>query len=468
MSNIISNAWAWLKSLGRTSDDDLSVSVAYTLIEQWKRIYANIPEWATYQTNGLTGLKTVTRKLTSSPKTICAELASLIWNEQPQIVVSKSLQEVFDNNNFFEEMQKRIEYFAALGGMAVKGYYDVGLKEIKLDFVTAERFVPLSYDSNNITDGQFLDNRTYKGKKYVRIETYHKTETGYKITNELFNIDNKRVPLDTIPEFEGLEAMVEVVTDKKLFSYIKYPVANNFDMDSPVGISMFANSLGSLEAVDIAYDLLSDEVQLGRKRIIVPDSAMKTIFDPDREAFDRFFDTNDRIYQALHFEENESYKITDNSVEIRADQILTAIDAHLRMIEAQTSFSAGTFSFDVKEGMKTATEVISDNSKTFKTKQATENQIDALIMDTIEIIGAISDIYTLGVDTAKVDIQWDDSVIEDRNSKAAYQSTLLSSKLTTQVLAIMAVHGVDETKAKAMAEQIRVENSVFVVDPGIE
>lgn len=468
MSNIISNAWAWLKSLGRTSDDDLSVSAAYTLIEQWKRIYANIPEWATYQTNGLTGLKTVTRKLTSSPKTICSELASLIWNEQPQIVVSKSLQEVFDNNNFFEEMQKRIEYFAALGGMAVKGYYDVGLKEIKLDFVTAERFVPLSYDSNNITDGQFLDNRTYKGKKYVRIETYHKTETGYTITNELFNIDNKRVPLDTIPEFEGLEAMVEVVTDKKLFSYIKYPVANNFDMDSPVGISMFANSLGSLEAVDIAYDLLSDEVQLGRKRIIVPDSAMKTIFDPDREAFDRFFDTNDRIYQAFHFEENESYKITDNSVEIRADQILTAIDAHLRMIEAQTGFSAGTFSFDVKEGMKTATEVISDNSKTFKTKQAAENQIDALIMDTIEIIGAISDIYNLGIDTSGVDTQWDDSVIEDRNSKAAYQSMLLTSKLTTQVLAIMAVHGVDEKKAQAMAEQIRVENNVFVVDPGIE
>jgi len=465
MSSIIANAWAWLKSFGRANEDDVNVSAAYTLIENWKRIYGNLPEWATYQTNGVGGLKTVNRKLTAAPKTICAELASLIWSEQPQIQVSDSLKEVLENNNFYEEMQKRIEYFAALGGMAVKGYYDG--KDVKLDYVTADRFVPLSYDTNNVTDGQFLDYRTYKGKKYVRVETYVKKDTGYTITNELF-FENKKVALGTIPYLAELLPEADIVTDKKLFSYIKYPVANNLDMESPLGISMFANSIYSLEALDTAYDLLNDELVLGRKRIIVPAAAMKAIFDETAGRFDMYFDTNDRVYQAMHFEENDSYKITDNSVELRVEQLLAAIDGHLRMIEFQTSFSPGSFSFDIKNGFKTATEVISDNSKTFKTKQAAENQIDSLIRDSIEIVGAISDIYKLGIDVSGVEISWDDSVIEDRNSKATYQIMLKTNGLTTQVKAIMEVQGVSEAEAIVIAKDIKTEQSVFVEDPGLE
>lgn len=465
MNKIFQNIWTWLKNIGKTRDDNNNLSYAYTLIETWKLIYKNLPDWATYQTNGLTGTKTVRRKLTSAAKVICAELAGLVWSEQPQMQMSKSLEEVFDDNNFFEEMQKRIEYFAALGGLAVKGYYDG--KGIKLDFVTADRFIPLSYSSDEITEAQFLDYRTYDSKQYVRIETYQVTETGYIITNELYNDENKQVPLSTIPELADLEIGVEITTDAKLFSYVKYPVANNIDMDSPLGLAMFANSLGSLEALDTAYDLLNDELVLGRKRIIVPHSAMQTIFDTDRQSFDRFFDTNDRVYQALHFEENESYKITDNSVELRVEDIMVAIDGHLRMLEFQTQFSQGSFSFDMKTGFKTATEVISDNSKTFKTKQAAQNQIDALIFDTVEIIQAISDIYQLDIDTTGFELMWDDSVIEDRNSKANYQIILKGSGLTTTVKALMEIHDISEEEARKMAEEIKAENS-FVVDPGIE
>lgn len=461
--SLLSNALSWLKKLGRNTD--ASISETYTLIEKWKRIYANKPEWSSYQTNGLTGLKTVHRKLTASAKTMCAELASLIWSEQPQIEVSDAVAEVLKNNKFYDEMQKNIEYFSALGGMAVKGYYD---GEIKIDFVTAERFVPLSYDSQTITDAQFLDNRTHKGKKYVRIESYFKTETGYTITNELFNENDKKVPLNTLPEFADLEASVDITTDKKLFHYVKYPIANNFDLDSPMGLSMFANSLSSLEALDTVYDLVNDEVVLGRKRIIVPDSAMKTIFDPDRESFDRFFDTNDRVYQALHFEENETYKITDNSVEIRIEQLQMAVDVHLRFLEKQMGFSPGSFSFDFKEGFKTATEVISDNSKTFKTKQSVENQIDSLIMGMFEIIGAIAEIYGVeGIDVSDISVQWDDSVIEDRNSKAAYQITLKNSGLQTTVKALMAVHGLNEADATKMAADIKTEKNLFIDSSGV-
>lgn len=466
IGTMFSNAIQLLRSLGKqTPMTDENIDAAYLLIEKWRAIYGNYPDWASYQTNGLNGLKTVNRKLTSASKIISAELASLIWSEQPQINVSTEIDEILKKNDFYEEMQKYIEYFSALGGIAVKGYYD-GF-EIKLDFVTAERFVPLSYTNQQITDGQFIDNRTYNGKKFVRLEIYKKTETGYIIINELYDDNNRSVPLSTIPDLEAIVTPVEVTTDKKLFSYVKYPVANNFDMNSPLGISMFANSESSLEALDTAYDLLNDELVLGRKRIIVPDAAMKAIFDPERGAMDRFFDTNDRVFQALHFEEADSYKITDNTVSLRVDQIVAAIDAHLRIIEFQTGFSQGTFSFDMKSGIKTATEVISDNSKTFKTKKAAQNQINSLLMDSIEIVQAIGELYKVEIGEKTVSILWDDSVIEDRNSKAAYWTGLKNSKLATTEDALMHIHGITEEEAKIMAEQIRAEQNIFMDSSGV-
>ena len=466
VKTFLENAISLIKSLGKKNDIDSSVDEAFSLIELWRSIYGNYPSWSTYQTNGLNGLKTVHRKLTSAGKIISAELASLIWSEQPQLTVSDEVQKILDDNNFAEEMQKNIEYFSALGGMAVKGYAVNG--EIKLDYVPANRFIPLSYNNQDVIDGQFVDRRTYMGKKFVRLETYKKTENGYIITNELFDENSKQVALATIPDLANLLPETEIITDKKLFGYVKYPVANNFDMDSPLGISIFANSIGSLEALDTAYDLLNDELVLGRKRIIVPESAMQTIFDPERGSFDRYFDTNDRVYQSLHFDEADSYKITDNSVELRVDQIVAAIDAHLRMVEFQTGFSSGTFSFDVKEGMKTATEVISDNSKTFKTKQAAEDQIDTLIKDTLEIIEAIAEIYDIKIGESEGSVLWDDSVIEDRNSKAAYWIGLKNAKLTTNEKALKAIHGINDDEAKAMAQQIAKEQSIFIDASGID
>lgn len=48
----------------------------------------------------------------------------------------------------------------------------------------------------------------------------------------------------------------------------------------------------------------------------------------------------------------------------------------------QTGLSAGTFSFDVQQGMKTATEIISQESKTARTVKNNKN----LLTETIETV----------------------------------------------------------------------------------
>ena len=60
--------------------------------------------------------------------------------------------------------------------------------------------------------------------------------------------------------------------------------------------------------------------------------------------------------------------------------------------------------------MKTATEVISENSKTFKTKQNIENALGASIVAIMESIAGLL-VYTgHGVGQDPIGIEWDDSV----------------------------------------------------------
>lgn len=106
---------------------------------------------------------------------------------------------------------------------------------------------------------------------------------------------------------------------KPMFVYFKPNTANNLDMNSPLGISIYANALGTLKSLDIAFDSFQREFVLGKKRIIVPDMAIKTIADPLTGTMLRYFDANDEVYQAFQLGDNTN-QIQDISVELRVEE----------------------------------------------------------------------------------------------------------------------------------------------------
>ena len=57
------------------------------------------------------------------------------------------------------------------------------------------------------------------------------------------------------------------------------------------------------------------------------------------------------------------------------EEHVAALNAFLSILCLQLGFSAGTFSFDSRGGLRTATEVVSENSKTFKTIRTVQNQL---------------------------------------------------------------------------------------------
>jgi len=456
-----------LKEIEKITDlKDVSINdEMFQKIEIWKALYRGYHEpfhKVTYKT--IDGTKERTMLTLNMPKAAAQEMASLVYNEKCEISISDDLiaefiTEVLKRNKFDKKFQDYIEYMFAHGGMVIKPY--VENDRIMLSFVTADCFIPISWRNDTIYEAVFPYEFKRRDKKYTHLE-WHLWENGqYVIRNEVYESQNGadlgiKVPLAQF--FPDLEEEVKIDgLNQPLFAYFKPNIANNIDLQSPLGISIFANALDTLKAIDTAFDSFHREFRLGRKRILVPAHMVKTVIDPEDGLPKRYFDSNDETYEAFGTEQDE-LEIKDISVELRVDEHISAINALLNIFAMQTGFSTGTFTFD-GQSMKTATEVVSEQSKTFKNKQSHETIIEAGLQELIDSIVAMGELYGMinAPGEYEVAISFDDSIAEDKGAEINQQTQLVAAGLQSKKRAIMKVQGVTEEEAQQILQEILEE-----------
>ena len=396
-------------------------------------------------------------------KAVCAEMAGLVWGEECSVNVSiegresddenpdplnEFVQKVLCKNAFREKMQESIEEGIALGGAAYKAWAEAKhdengnelpeTRKIMLGYAMADQFIPISWDNARITECVFVSRIAKGGWYYTRLEWHKWNGMTYVITNELYraqiqkgkdggdsqDILGVRYPLAEI--YPYLEEITEVPVEESLFTYWRTPIANNLDDNSPLGMSIYGNAMETLHALDICYDSFVREFRLGKKRIIVPARSVRSVADPQTGRLLRYFDPNDETYEALASDTPDDLKITDNSVELRVEEHVAAINAFLSILCMQIGFSAGTFTFDQHTGLKTATEVVSENSKTYKTIKTIQNQIRPAIEHLVRNIIDVAILYemddegqrieALAAPGYNVNVVFDDGVTQDRQT----------------------------------------------------
>src|SRR5690606_11596705 len=141
-------------------------------------------------------------------------------------------------------------------------------------------------------------------------------------------------------------------------------------------------------------------------------------------------------------------KIQDISVELRVEEHVAAINAFLNFFAMQTGFSPGTFTFD-GQSLRTATEVISEQSKTYKSKQSHEIIIEAGLQELISSIVDVARLYRLfkGKGEFEVTVSFDDSIAEDKGTEISQQAQMVRDGLQSKKKAIMKIHGLTEEEA---------------------
>ena len=402
----------------------------------------------------------------------CSQMARYVWNERCTLTASMEnapeedllnefLQETLRDNGFFTAFGDLIEKAFALGGGTVREWVeipkdvngnDTGEGKVRIGYTMASQFVPTAWDNAKVKSGIFISREAKDGFYYTIVEWHRLDGTTYRVTNDLYRMPIKEAtepqnilgwwyPLNEMYPLLSPDTTIEDVEDS-YFQYIRPFGANYADDNSPLGMSIYAPALDTLRGLDIMFDSFQREFVLGKKRIIAPARAMKMVPGLNNGSPQRYFDANDEVWEALATDTNEDLKIVDNSVDLRVEQHISGINAYLSILCAQMGFDPGTLSFDATRGLKTATEVISEDSKTFGTVKSHQNNIkDALermvhaIFDLAVHYGLTykgQTIESLIAGGYSVSVTFDDSIIQDKDAEINQGTMLVGAGLMSK------------------------------------
>ena len=119
-----------------------------------------------------------------------------------------------------------------------------------------------------------------------------------------------------------------------------------------------------------------------------------------------------------------------------------------------------------REGLKTATEIISENSKTYRTIRANKNLLEESLIHLTHALTALGEYLGLIPQGIKYEcsVAFNDGIIEDHDKVIDNNIKLVEAGLQSRLGAIMEIYECDEETAEKRLERINAENVPSVYD----
>ena len=408
-------------------------------------------------------------------------LGSLLYNEQCKISFNEKsvdipfIEHILEHNNFNKNFAQYVQVMLATGGLAVKPYYDVSTGEIEYSWALADTFIPLRNNTNAISEAVITStSQAVDGNRvtYYTLLEFHEWLGGkYIIRNELYKSRDAKKVGDRVPLNELYEDLAEQTVfegfSRPNFVYLKPYGFNNINPQSPLGLGICDNAKTTLEQINNAFDQYYWEVRQGKRRVVVSDHFMKTRVDSNGRPV-HYFDRETDVYLALpgSIDDMQYKDITSN---IRSEQYVETINKFLTTLELQVGLSTGTFTFDGRS-VKTATQIVSENALTYRTRNShlsnIEQFIQELIISTCELARETYTVYGTrvynGAIPTKEDItvNFDDGIFTDKNSELSFWALATQAGLAPTEEAIKRVHKLTDDEAVEWVAKIKAEQAL--------
>lgn len=399
-------------------------------------------------------------------------MSSLLYNEQCSVIVGEDksaanefIKEVLKNNKFNKNFSEYLESAMALGGLAVKPYVDND--KIEFSWCLANTFYPLKYNSNGISEAviqSISERKEDKTKVYYTLLEFHTWDKDkYIISNELYRSTDKdkvgkQVPLADL--YPDLTDYAELDLTQTNFAYLKPFGFNNISPNSPLGLGLCDNAKDTINQINSVFDEFAWEIKQGKRKVLVSDHYLRTTVDETGRR-KQILDESTDVFVAL-FGDMDKMVNQDITKDIRSDSYITAINHFMKTLEMQVGLSVGTFTFDGR-GIKTATEVVSENSQTYRTRNShltmVSEFIKDLIISTLELaritIGSNGvALYSGEIPTRdEIGVNFDDGVFTDKSAELDFLSKATLSGFMPKVEAIKRLFDIPEEEARKWLEQ---------------
>jgi A118 family predicted phage portal protein len=207
-----------------------------------------------------------------------------------------------------------------------------------IEYIDALSIIPLSVEKSRITEVAFVSEFTKRGKDFVYIETHTKGKNGnYIIENEYFMIEGMRMEKADLPE--RIAPKIDTGSPLPWFAFVYPNVTCNISCNNGLGMSVYANAIDTLKAVDIAYNNFVKDFILGGKKVFYTKAMLQTNAEGETIA-------PDEVAQQL-------FQIVGDGMDFDAKQMIQEFNPSLRVQENKDGVQAQLDYLSFKCGMGT-------------------------------------------------------------------------------------------------------------------
>lgn len=377
----------------------------------------------------------------------CEDWTSLLWNEECELkagTAQEALNDVLADNNFSFEIKTFIEKSFAYGTGVIVEYR--ANEKTKIQFSYGNYLMPLDFENTTITQMALMQEFNKDKHEYVHVQ-YHLFEDGiYKIQHEIYEVGQNGIlgnqaDLSLLFSEEEITAMTHVETDEEGNPYTCYyteyetliphyqiftpAIANNFELDSPMGISPIANSVSALKGVDDAYHSLNIEDVNTRVRVYVNDEGTKTRKNKETIIVNgqqktiinslRYFDKDDTIHQSMVLSEDDPIKFLTPTHQ--GESRTSSLNTHLNVFGFKFGFGTNFYSFDNGQVYVNKESVTTSNIDLYANRSGNISKLKKVLMRMMYCILFLE--QDLGNYNGTLDVEYeviiDDSMMEDDN-----------------------------------------------------
>ena len=372
------------------------------------------------------------------------------------------LQELADD--LLKRLPDRVAEADRLGGLVIKWNGETW------DFILPGNFGVTAKDDNGEIVGAIFAAHTSQGSAHFTRLEYHRFEGTsqeggrlYKVTNKAFKNQlspkgevtlGAEVTLDKVEAWAHLEPEVTISNlEHPLFAYYRLPGANTIDPASPLGVSVFANALTELKAIDIAVSRKNTEVEDSKHITFVGQALIKNAQNHHLE-MPRFV-----MGLGMGLNDTETTAVHEHVPTMLTDQRIKDINFNLSMAGVKCGFSEGVFVLDGQTGMITATQVEADDRDTIQTIKADRDALKDALEQAFYGADALSTLYGLApLGEYEINFNFGDITYNYEEDKAAWRAYVMNGWVP-KWLYFVKFEGYSEEEAKALIAEADAANA---------
>ena len=278
---------------------------------------------------------------------------------------------------------------------------------IKLNYVEADAFMPLTVENDIVTEAAFSGSTLVKGKKQTTLVLFIMGDNGM-YTAETHVFDDKG------NEIKDMETIVQL-GDVKPFAVMRNAEVNNLDNMTGYGLPKLWDAIPALKVVDLCYNVLFSDLDKAEKIILINellcefDENGKPRLTPEQKKL--FVFTGEKL-------PDEKGMIQEYNPEIRIEQVTKAFELALSLLSM--SFGYGTKKYSFENGqIKTASEYLGERQDQMQELNRQRQEAIRYIQDICRAVMWFANTFqgkSFNMDQ-EILVDFDDSYITDREAE---------------------------------------------------